>query len=161
MPLFGKELTSLTEADIDNLVASGDAEAKMIEYKAKLPDFDAPPRARDEVMRAVAMHSLYGYYLPQLLWLDRDWTERNIERIFPADAKRSQYGAAAWDAFLIFRGPSALTFDLLVEQYSQAVDRIGTPSTSPSNNPDFVPEPNDSELSDADTHLIQHLMELY
>jgi predicted HTH transcriptional regulator len=51
VPLFNKELTSLTEADINSLIDSRDAEAKLIEYKAKLPDFDAPHLGRDEIMR--------------------------------------------------------------------------------------------------------------
>ncbi len=73
-----------------------------------------------------AVHSIYGQYLPQLYWLDKNWVQLNIGRIFPnADSEENAwFFVSAWDAF-IFNDFRPYMVDLLRPFYLRAVSNPG------------------------------------
>ena len=47
-----------------------------------------------------ALMFLYGYYLPNFYFADRDWIQRQLVRIFPQESTKNQLYTAAWGGFL-------------------------------------------------------------
>ena len=52
---------------------------------------------------SLAVHSLFGKYLPNLHYLDKEWLNSSLERIFPRRPEMTDYWKAAWDGYM-FRG---------------------------------------------------------
>ena len=40
---------------------------------------------------SIAVHAVFGHYLPQLKYLDSDWLEEHLGNIFPGGEERSHY----------------------------------------------------------------------
>ena len=74
-----------------------------------------------------AVHSTYGRYLPLLYWLDQEWVESHIDRIFPeADDEESiWFYVAAWDSYVIFNHFHLDMVELLRSKYERAVYNLG------------------------------------
>ena len=49
---------------------------------------------------SLAIHSVFGWYLPNLLYLDRQWLEESLPQIFPSQPEASEYWEAAWDSYV-------------------------------------------------------------
>jgi hypothetical protein len=73
---------------------------------------------------SVAIRAVFGRWLPWLVLLDVKWTKGAIGRIFPADRQLSVLRSAAWDSYLLYSGVFDNVLDLLVSEYSTAIDRI-------------------------------------
>lgn len=76
---------------------------------------------------SLAVHSVYGRSLRKLYWLNREWVERHIDQIFPAEfaSESSPYFIAAWDSYIVFNPPQYKElFDLLHPQYVRAIDNL-------------------------------------
>ena len=98
---------------------------------------------------AVAIRSVYGQWFPWLALLDRNWAEEHIPTIFPSDETLHHLRDAAWETYVIFCRPYGDVFDMLQEEYRQAIDRLGEGKTkwrSPYG---------------AEEHLADHLMTFY
>lgn len=95
-----------------------------------------------------AIRSVYGQWLPLLVYLDSKWAIENVSKIFPRDlALRSLYDAA-WGTYITFCRLSDQVFDLLRKEYSHAVDKISTTYKET------------SSLVESE-HLAKHLMVFY
>ena len=119
--------------------------------------FDAMPEVRQvldrrllpEIEPSTAVRSVYGWWFPYLVWLDRRWAERSVSLIFPHAPSHGILREAAWETFLGFTRPHLDTFEVLKDEYHRAVERLpyasgGRPSrTRP------------------DERLAEHLMILY
>jgi hypothetical protein len=119
--------------------------------------FDQLPEVRDvlnrhldpEIDPSPAVHSVYGQYFPNLVWLDPDWAAGNSTRVFPSDDTRRDLLDAAWDAYLAFAELFPPALDLLSNVYARAVERIGE-----------VPG-NGRRIVDPAARLAEHLMVMY
>ncbi len=74
---------------------------------------------------SLAVHSLFGKYLPNLHYLDKEWLNSNLERIFPRRPEMANYWEAAWDGYM-FRGDffGYLYSGMLKPYYRHALEQI-------------------------------------
>jgi hypothetical protein len=76
---------------------------------------------------SLAVHSVYGRWLPLLLWLDRKWLEVHVDKIFPEgnDEETKWLYAAAWDSYMKFAGTVYLDMvEMLRPKYERAIDNL-------------------------------------
>ncbi len=119
--------------------------------------FDRVPEVREVLDRhldpaiepTMAIRSIYGFWLPNLVALDRSWVESRLNRIFPEDPAGARLRDAAWDAYIGFSHPFNDVFELLRGEYRAAVMTL-----SPT-------DPQSTSLGDRRLHLAQHLMSFY
>jgi len=76
---------------------------------------------------SVALHSITGWYFPQLFYLDEEWTSNNIDNIFPLEDELTEYWHAAWDAYIRFSDVHTNVFPALIPQYKKAVLELTEP----------------------------------
>ena len=91
-----------------------------------------------EVDPSLAIRSIYGRFFPWIAYIDQDWAQANLDRIFPGDEALTLYRETAWASYIVFCGPSAQMLEMLDDEYSAAIERIGTadPVSIPFANPD-------------------------
>jgi hypothetical protein len=73
-----------------------------------------------------AVHSVYGYHLALLHWLDEDWVEQHIDQILPEeiDEENIWYYVSAWDSFVAYNKFYVRILELLRRKYQQAIDNL-------------------------------------
>jgi len=98
---------------------------------------------------ALAIRAVYGEWFPWLVLLDQGWAAQRVTKIFPLEETLRDLRDAAWETYITFCAPYDNAFDLLREEYSRAVERIGTASGER------------QRLADPDRRLAEHLMTLY
>jgi|GEM_PF-715858 len=96
-----------------------------------------------------AIRSVYGQYLPQLMSISPRWVSQNVARIFPTEEQYAHLRVAAWETYVIFCNPYSQLLDLLEDEYSAAVGRIGK-------RPEEA-----AHVLDPDERLADHLMAFY
>jgi hypothetical protein len=74
---------------------------------------------------AVAVHVLFGQFLPKLLFLDASWTATHVEPIFPREPERALIRHATWDTYVTFNPAYRETLALLRDDYRWAIDAMG------------------------------------
>ena len=119
-------------------------------------NFQAMPEVAELLERRLALEleptltirSVYGQNLPRLISIDREWVVKHLEKIFPLQRERSDYWDIAWSSYIIFNQCYTSAYDVLKEQYAEAIRRLseGGLTTQEAN-------PNES--------LADHLMILY
>jgi hypothetical protein len=70
---------------------------------------------------SLAVHSVYGSFVPQLHYLSREWLEQHLIGIFPVDENYKLYWAAAWDAYIFVSNVYTEVFNLLIPQYKRGI----------------------------------------
>ncbi len=97
-----------------------------------------------------AVHTVYGAYFTQLHYLDPEWTEKNLLKIFLPMEEDNQYWKAAWDAYILWSNLYPDIYQILVPQYQRGLRWLG--------NPEF-----DVEYfgTSPDNRLAQHVMAAY
>jgi hypothetical protein len=82
---------------------------------------------------SLAVHSTFGWYLPYLFYLDRQWSEESLQLIFPSEQKTSEYWEAAWDAYVGYVGDFYTDlYRLLRPQYLRAIINMEQGTLTPS-----------------------------
>ncbi len=72
-----------------------------------------------------AVHSVFGWYLPNLLYLERQWLEGSLPRIFPSEPEATEYWEAAWDSYVGYVGKFYTdVYRLLRPQYMRAINTM-------------------------------------
>lgn len=72
-----------------------------------------------------AIHSLFGEFFANFLWLDRHWTVDNLENIFPPGARKQRYWEAAWEGYMLYSRPFYReVYELLRPQYCRAISAL-------------------------------------
>lgn len=117
---------------------------KMPEVQEVLEDHLDP-----QIDKSVAVRSIYGQQLGNLVVLDKTWVTTNLSKIFPPAPEHIELLKAVWDSYVISWNPSALMFDLLRDQYIAAIRRI--PKEKPKRISHYDPSEN----------LAVHLLLLY
>lgn len=116
----------------------------MLEVRAVLDKHLDP-----EVDPSAAIRSVYGQWFPSLVLLDPDWARANAPRIFPSDEAARALRDAAWKTYVAYCSPYNEAFEILQEQYRQAIDRIE------------IPTEHKAGRNAPDSRLAQHLMTQY
>ena len=98
---------------------------------------------------ALAIRAVYGQWLPWLVKLDSQWTAQNLSNIFPKERGFQKLRDAAWATYLTFCAPYDAVFELLQDEYSNAINRIGIFSSEGKN------------IANPDERLVKHLMTYY
>jgi hypothetical protein len=99
-----------------------------------LSSFDQMPEVRAALEKhldptldpSTAIRSVYGRWFPWLHFLDGEWTAANVPRIFPRTAGFERLRDAAWTTYLVMCEPYDGVFDILIDEYRQAIERIGS-----------------------------------
>ena len=73
-----------------------------------------------------AIHSVFGWYFTQFIYLDKEWALENRERIFPTEPEMAKYWQAAWGAYLQFSDIYTNVFPALIKQYRKALEELST-----------------------------------
>jgi hypothetical protein len=76
---------------------------------------------------SLAVHSVFGRELNLLYWLDKSWTQSQIQKIFPLDVDptATDFFVAAWDSYVIATHQIYLElFALLKPQYERAIENV-------------------------------------
>jgi hypothetical protein len=96
---------------------------------------------------SLAVHSVFGWYYPQFIYLDREWTLANREKIFPVEATLDKYWQAAWSAYIRFSDVYTNVFPDLIKEYQRAFE-------------DFSAVGN-QEFDRTDERLATHILKAY
>jgi hypothetical protein len=120
-------------------------------------NFDEMPEVREILESHLArnkdsspvIQAVYGYRFQSLVTLDLDWTTQNVERIFPKDESLRELRDAAWEGYITSHSPDAKLFNILREEYSNAIEQIGTSTHEWQNS------------RQSDERLAEHLMQFY
>lgn len=73
---------------------------------------------------SLAVHSVFGWYFPQFIYLDKEWALENRERIFPIESEMAKYWQAAWNAYIRFSDVYTNVFPELINQYQRALEEF-------------------------------------
>jgi hypothetical protein len=73
---------------------------------------------------AICIRSVYGWRLPNLLYLDETWVKARLPAIFPPEVEQGPHRAAAWETYLAFNGVGHDTWSLLEHEYCRAVEDL-------------------------------------
>ena len=98
---------------------------------------------------SLAIRAVYGKWFPWLVILDKQWVFQNKTKIFPIDESLRNLHDAAWETYIDHCNPYDNVLDLLREEYSHAIDRIGVFSE------------NRQLPVEHDEHLVEHFMTYY
>ena len=74
---------------------------------------------------SLAVHSVYGWHLPRLHYLDPQWVRGHLDNVFPAKQDQAVYWRAAWEAYVSFNAVYEPLFILLVHFYQRAAQELG------------------------------------
>jgi hypothetical protein len=96
-----------------------------------------------------AVRAVYGWWFPQLVFLDRQWASSQSKRIFPLAPASARYFEASWRTYIRFCNPYTDVFDILEPQYQAAVSSLNDESNA-REQPDFYIQ-----------RLVGHLMSFY
>lgn len=79
---------------------------------------------------SAAVRSIYGQRFQQLVYLDAEWAKENVSRIFPRYNSQAYLRDAAWESYMLFGQLYGSVYDILEQEYDQAVERIIASSDS-------------------------------
>ncbi len=68
--------------------------------------------------------SIFGRYLPWLFFLDKNWLQLNITKIFPTGQLSQKIYYAAWNSYLLWSSFQIDIFILLLDYYQKHVDSL-------------------------------------
>jgi hypothetical protein len=74
---------------------------------------------------ALAIRAVYGWWFPWLVLLDTEWSRSRLSKIYPREEVLQHLRDAAWNAYIIFCAAYDNVFDVLRDEYGQALDRVG------------------------------------
>lgn len=77
---------------------------------------------------SLAVHSVFGAFLPQLHFLSRNWVEQNLVKIFPETEDQTDYWKAAWDGYIFRANVFPDVFTLLIPQYQRGLRSLAIAS---------------------------------
>jgi hypothetical protein len=103
-----------------------------------------------EVESSLAVHSVFGAFVPQLHYLSREWLVLNLDKIFPKDEDMESVWRAAWEAYVITAKVYVDVFNLLASQYLRGVRFLGKPQ-----------EEKNYPGGSCGEQLAQHIMDAY
>ncbi len=97
---------------------------------------------------SIAVRAVYGRYFPWILYLGNDWTLAHVKDIFPPGGFNTPLYDAAWETYVTYVSVYNDVFEVLRDQYMEAVKNIGTATKKKSH-------------IDRDNSLVGHLMTMF
>lgn len=73
---------------------------------------------------SVAIHSIFGEFLPNLFYLDKKWVSEHIGDIFPQKPEQEKYWNGAWEAYISYNRLYRDIYEPLRPQYESAVSKL-------------------------------------
>ncbi|MCK5562311.1 MAG: hypothetical protein KAJ51_17050, partial [Thermoplasmata archaeon] len=73
---------------------------------------------------SIAVHSVFGVYIPNLFYICQDWFKQNIDDILPIDDNKNQYWQAAWNSYMRFGRLFKEVCIYLKHHYEKAINNI-------------------------------------
>ena len=102
------------------------SEDRMVpEVKEQLEKMLNPEYEPTSTIRAV-----YGLYLPNLFYLNGNWTEEYIPTIFPKDTQYRTLSRVAWEAYVTYCGFYNDVYRKMRDQYNVAINKLTSPEIS-------------------------------
>ena len=98
---------------------------------------------------SLAIHCLYGRWIPWLLLLDKEWAQAHLAQIFPDAGQLREYRDTAWETYIVHSQPYEDVLTALQSEYGKAIDRLGT----------F--DRNRERLANPEKTLAEHIMTFY
>ena len=101
---------------------------------------------------SLAVRSVYGQCFPWLVVLDQAWSSENAARIFPSqtDNVSKDLYRAAWESYITFCNIYDNVFEILEEEYSNAVEHLACSIDDRSR-----------YSIESDKRLVNHIINLY
>ena len=97
---------------------------------------------------SLAVHSVMGWYFPQLFYLDKEWAKDRIGEIFPINKEEEAYFNAAWGAYIRFSDVYKNVFPALEAQYRYAITQLEIAKS-------------EQDIDRIDERLATHLLKAY
>lgn len=79
--------------------------------------------------QSLAVHSIYGRWLPWLYLLDKHWTCDNLSKILPHTQNNLNRYNSAWHTYLLYIQPYDEMFNYIEKEYDYAVNQLSSDST--------------------------------
>lgn len=73
---------------------------------------------------SLAIHAVYGRWLPWLLLLDAEWVAERLAGLFPTDEDLAPYRDVVWGTYVSWCPPYDSAFRSLLAEYQAAVSRV-------------------------------------
>mgnify|MGYP000338941214 CR=1 FL=1 len=97
---------------------------KMVpEVKRKLEEMLNP-----DIEPTLTVRAVYGLYLPTLIYLNRNWTKNNLQKIFPKNPRK--LWRAAWEAYICYFKFDDDAYQILRSEYENAINKLQSPKIS-------------------------------
>jgi hypothetical protein len=76
--------------------------------------------------RSKSVHSIFGRFFSTLYWLDSEWVNEHLDKIFPTieDAESFWFFISAWDSFIFSHKYLPFLMDILLPKYLVAVELL-------------------------------------
>ena len=103
----------------DGKLRRGFFEPEILEVLEEKLDFTNDP--------SLAVHSVFGAFIPQLDYLSPEWLKDHLFNIFPEEKEISDYWQAAWDAYIFASNVYKNVFELLIPQYQRGLNILSQP----------------------------------
>ncbi|RKY64269.1 MAG: hypothetical protein DRQ02_11660, partial [Candidatus Latescibacterota bacterium] len=101
-------------------------EDKMVpEVKKKLEEMLNP-----DIEPTLTVRAVYGLYLPALIYLNRNWTKNNLQKIFPKNPQYRKLWRAAWEAYIRYSKFYNGDYQILRSEYENAINKLQSPKIS-------------------------------
>jgi len=99
---------------------------KMVpEVKKKLEEMLNP-----DIEPTLTVRAVYGLYLPALIYLNRNWTKNNLQKIFPKNPQYRKLWGAAWEAYIRYSKFYDDVYQILRSEYENAINKLQSPKIS-------------------------------
>jgi len=102
-----------------------------------------------EIDPSLAIRAVYGQWFPWIVLLDKDWAEKNKEKVFPKGENLKSFRDVAWNAYIMFCPAYDAVFEIIKDKYREAIEFIGSEKI------------NESYRGDPEEKLAEHLMVYY
>jgi len=74
------------------------------------------------------IRSVLGEKLPGLFYLNKNWAEKNLSKIFPEDAKSRSLWKAAWEAYITYTEFYTDLYQAMRPHYESAINKLDSPN---------------------------------
>lgn len=98
---------------------------------------------------SLAVRSVYGQRLANLVALDPQWVTEHLLYLFPSAVHQQALRIVTWNTYITFCNPYNNVFNLLTEEYMAAVERLG------------IVKQSELVIEDPDYRLGAHLIQFY
>jgi hypothetical protein len=95
-------------------------------------DFSIMPEVRSTLERhidpnkdaSLAVRSVYGQHLTNMIALDAKWTGEHLTHFFPSEAEWKIHRAVTWNTYIVFCEPFTNVLRLLHDEYAAAIEQL-------------------------------------